>query len=43
MSISHACKEGESLEDFDYVLDVVGRGYQLAVRVAHTGCLFYFE
>ena len=27
---------GESLEDFDHVLDVVGRGYQLAVNFAHT-------
>ena len=27
-----ACKEGESLEDFDHVLDVVGCGYQLVVN-----------
>ena len=29
------CKEGESLEDFDHVLYVVGRGYQLVVNFAH--------
>ena len=28
--------EGESLEDFDHMLDVVGCGYQLAVSFAHT-------
>ena len=29
-------KEGESLEDFDHVLDMVGRGFQLVVVVAHA-------
>ena len=35
-NIISACKEGESLKDFDHVLDVVGCGYQLAVNFAHT-------
>ena len=30
------CKEGESLESFDHVLDVVGRSYQLVVNFAHV-------
>ena len=34
--IISACKEGESQEDFDHVLDVVERGYQLVVNFAHT-------
>ena len=34
-----ACKEGESLVYFDHVLDVVGRGYRLAVDFAHTHAL----
>ena len=29
-------KQGESLVHFDHVLDVVGRGYQLAVDFAHV-------
>ena len=31
-------KEGESLEDFDHVLDMVGRGFQLVVDIAHAPC-----
>ena len=30
-NIISACKEGESLEDFDHVLDVVGRGYHVPI------------
>ena len=35
-NIISACKEGESLADFDHMLDVVGPSYQLAVNFAHT-------
>ena len=31
-----ACKKGESLVYFDHVLDVVGRGFQLAVDFAYA-------
>ena len=29
------CKEGESLEDINHVLDMVGHGKQLAVKFTH--------
>ena len=31
-----ACKKGKSLVYFDHVLDVVGRGFQLAVDFAYA-------
>ena len=31
-----ACKKGESQVYFDHVLDVVGRGFQLAVNFAYA-------
>ena len=34
-----ACKEGESLVYVNHVLDVVGRGYRLAVNFAHAHVL----
>ena len=34
-----ACKEGESMVYFDHMLDVVGRGYWLAVDFAHAHML----
>ena len=36
-----ACKKGESLVYFDHVLDVVGRGFQLAVGFAHAHARTY--